>query len=77
MTITDPPHLADTGWAATYDIIKLTPTRLRGAIRGETRTTDRGVPVVWDLVMIGPNEYRWQRTDWASWNYTAGIKRCS
>lgn len=76
MTISLPRSSADTGWTATYDIITLTPSRLRGAIRGETRLTDRGVPVVWDLVMFGPDEYHWQRTDWKSWQYTAGIIRC-
>ena len=75
MTISLPRSAADTGWTATYDIMSLTPSRLRGAIRGETRLTDGGKPVVWDLVMFGPDEYHWQRTDWKSWQYTAGIFR--
>lgn len=77
MTIAQQPLGADTGWSATYDILRLSPTRIRGAIRGETRLTDAGVPVVWDLVMIGPDEYRWQRTDWQFWQFTAGVHRCS
>ena len=77
MTIAMPRRSsADTGWTATYDILKLTPSRLRGAIRGEKRLTEHGLPVVWDLIMFGPDEYRWQRTDWRAWEYTAGIIRC-
>jgi hypothetical protein len=77
MTIAKPRQsAADTGWTATYDVLSLSPTRLRGAIRGEDRRTDRGVPVVWDLVLFGPDEYRWHRTDWPSWEYTASIYRC-
>jgi hypothetical protein len=75
MTIAQPPLGADTGWSATYDSLRLTPTRIRGAIRGETRRTDSGVPVVWDLVMIGPDEYRWRRTDWRFWQFTRGVLR--
>ena len=76
MTISHPATKADTGWSATYDILSLSPSRLRGAIRGEKRLTDAGIPVVWDLVPFGPDEYHWQRTDWQAWAYTAGIIRC-
>ena len=76
MTISLPRSSSDTGWTATYDILSLSPSRLRGAIRGETRLTDNGAPVVWDLVLFGPNEYHWQRTDWKPWQYTMGIVRC-
>jgi hypothetical protein len=76
MTIAMPPHPPDTGWTATYDVLELTPSRLRGAIRGEKRLTAGGEPVVWDLVMFGPNEYHWHRTDWASWQYTGAVVRC-
>ena len=76
MTIAMPPHSPDTGWTATYDILSLTPSRVRGAIRGEKRLTPRGKTVVWDLVMFGPDEYHWHRTDWNPWEYTAGILRC-
>lgn len=76
MTIAMPPHPPDTGRTATYDVLSLTPSRLRGAIRGEKRLTASGGPVVWDLVMFGPNEYHWHRTDWASWQYTGAVVRC-
>jgi hypothetical protein len=76
MIIAKPRTATDTGWTATYDILSLTPSRIRGAIRGEERLTDDSVPVVWDLVMFSPDEYHWHRTDWSSWQYTAGIVRC-
>jgi hypothetical protein len=61
----------------TYDILSATRSTIRGAIRGEERMTSEGRPVVWDLVLVGPDEYRWHRTDWSSiWGYTAGIVRC-
>lgn len=77
MTIAMRPHSpADAGWSATYDILSLTPGRLRGAIHGEKRLTTDGKPVVWDLVMFSPTEYRWQRTDWPSTSYTRAVDRC-
>jgi hypothetical protein len=69
-----PPR--DTGWSATYDLLSLEPSRLRGVIRGEKRRTKDGKPVVWDLVMAGPNEYRWHRTDWPAYSFTSRIRRC-
>jgi len=69
-----PPR--DTGWSATYDLLSLEPSRLRGAIRGEKRRTKDGKPVVWDLVMTGPDEYRWHRTDWPAYSFTSRIRRC-
>jgi hypothetical protein len=32
--------------------------------------------VVWDLVMFGPHEYRWHRTDWQAGGYTKPNYRC-
>ncbi len=62
---------------ATYDILRTTSSSIRGAIRGEERRTPDGQPVVWDLVLVGPDEYRWHRTDWSSgWGYTGGFIRC-
>jgi hypothetical protein len=61
----------------TYDITLVTRSSIRGAIRGEKRLTDDGTPVVWDLVLVSPDEYRWHRTDWFSaWGYTPSIVRC-
>jgi hypothetical protein len=59
-----------------YDIQEHTRGRLRGLIRGETRMTAEGVPVVWDLVLVDSNAYRWHRTDWTWGNSTKSIRRC-
>lgn len=67
---------SDSDRVAIYDIKRLSRSSLRGAIRGEARRTAAGVPVVWDLVLFGPAEYRWHRTDWA-WGYTAPVIRCT
>ena len=77
MTITS----ADVGASdpvTTYDVQFVSRSTIRGAIRGETRMTDDGKPVVWDLVLTSPDEYRWKRTDWRStpWSYTGRIRRC-
>jgi hypothetical protein len=79
MTITQQQqHVDSTGhdWTvSTYDVISTTPSRIRGVIRGETRLTDAGKPVVWDLVVVGPDAYQWQRTDRAV-GYTPRVIRC-
>ena len=61
---------------AVYDIEAHTPTWIRGAIRGETRLTDAGKPVVWDLVLRSEDRYVWHRTDWEPRGSTAAIRRC-
>jgi len=61
---------------AVYDILSHTQASIRGAIRGETRLTDAGDPVVWDLVLKGPNHYVWHRTDWFRGASTVEIERC-
>jgi hypothetical protein len=79
MTIVQPSDdiAAPDQLTTTYDISRVTQSAIRGAIRGEKRLRDDGKPVVWDLVLVGPDEYRWRRTDWVSpWGYTPGIVRC-
>lgn len=61
---------------AVYDIHAHTRSWIRGAIRGETRMTADGRPVVWDLVLKSPDRYAWHRTDWNRWGYTREIQRC-
>jgi hypothetical protein len=78
MTIVQPARdISDADETTTYDIQLVTQSTIRGAIRGESRLKDDGTPVVWDLVLVGPDAYRWRRTDWSSpWGYTASIQRC-
>ena len=78
MTVEGFDAAGDSLYTATYDIQVLSRSTIRGAIRGEKRLTDDGKPVVWDLVLTGPGEYRWKRTDWTAtpWSYTGAIRRC-
>lgn len=62
---------------AFYDVLAHTRTWIRGAIRGETRLTRAGRPVVWDLVLRSPDRYAWHRTDWVPGGYTRDVRRCS
>ena len=61
---------------AVYDVVAHTQSWIRGAIRGETRLTPDGRPVVWDLVLRSADRYVWHRTDWALGGYTREVKRC-
>ena len=61
---------------AEYDIQEASRRHVRGRIRGETRLTDEGEPVVWDLVLLSPDEYRWHRADWPEGSYTKPVRRC-
>jgi len=78
MTIFQPSHkVSEADVTTTYDIKLTSPSMIRGAIRGETRLDKDGKPVVWDLVLVGPDAYRWRRNDWFSaWGYTGSIMRC-
>lgn len=61
-----------------YDIT-LVDGAIRGAIRGETRMTSTGEPVVWDLILSSRDSYYWRQTDWADLGIlgrTDGIERC-
>ena len=62
---------------AFYDVLAHSRTWIRGAIRGETRLTKDGRPVVWDLVLRSPDRYAWHRTDWPPGGYTREVQRCS
>ena len=62
--------------ASVYDLSMHTDNRIRGQIRGESRLTDTGTPVVWDLVLTSPDSYVWERTDLAPWDHSALIRRC-
>lgn len=62
---------------AVYDILEHSQSWIRGAIRGETRLTSDGDPVVWDLVLRSPDRYAWHRTDWVRGALTREIERCA
>jgi hypothetical protein len=66
----------DTSGTWEYDVLEHEPGRIRGVIRGEDRLTDAGDPVVWDLLLRGPNMYAWHRTDWPALQTTDMIVRC-
>jgi hypothetical protein len=59
-----------------YDIKSHWENGVRGAIRGETRLTKDGRPVVWDLVLRSSDTYVWHRTDWGPGRYTSEVERC-
>lgn len=59
-----------------YEIRGHTKNSVRGFIEGEDRRTDAGELVVWDLVLMSPDEYRWHRTDWDEGGFTKGVLRC-
>ena len=80
MTITlSEPWTDSTGvvhQVAVYDLSEHSRHHVRGRIRGETRLTDAGAPVVWDLVLTSADSYHWHRTDWPAFGYTAAVRRC-
>jgi hypothetical protein len=68
----------DESWerAFRYRILSQTPGFLRMQVVGETRRTDGGELVVWDLRMRGRDEYCWRRTDLPYQGCTTPIQRC-
>lgn len=59
-----------------YVVEEVGPGYLATYIPGETRLTDDGVPVKWDLVAVGRNRLAWHRTDWEPGHLTAMLRRC-
>lgn len=73
------PDTADDGTVKRdfrYEIRGHTRNSIRGFIQGETRRTDGGELVVWDLVLMSPDVYRWHRTDWEEGGLTKPVLRC-
>lgn len=60
-----------------YQVLSESPDSLRMRIVGETRRTDAGEPVVWDLVLLSRDSYCWHRTDWPSQGCTGRVLRCN
>jgi hypothetical protein len=76
MLLTPAPPKGDTTDVTQYEILGLGPSTVRGRIIDETRRTDRGEVVVWDLVLLERDRYCWHRTDWQSGGCTQPIVRC-
>jgi hypothetical protein len=66
----------DADRTSTYVIRAITPTSIRAFLIGEDRRSDSGELVVWDLVLLGPDAYRWHRSDWEPADYTRAVVRC-
>jgi hypothetical protein len=59
-----------------YIVRSWSDTRIRAYIPGETRLTDDGEPVEWDLIVISPDRLTWHRADWADGAATRSLRRC-
>ena len=59
-----------------YELQYHDASTIRGAIVGESRRTDEGVPVIWDLVLTSSASYAWHRTDWLAGATTKEVVRC-
>lgn len=57
-------------------VLPWAPHAIRLAMEGETRRTDAGDLVVWDLVFASPDRYHWHRADWEAGGLTKAIIRC-
>jgi hypothetical protein len=70
--VDDAPRLV-----ATYTLIGEGPGCMRMKLQGETRETESGDLVQWDLVFLSPDSYCWHRTDWQEGGCTQPAVRCS
>ena len=59
-----------------YEVLAEEGKTLRLRAVGETRKTDAGAPVEWDLQVLNPDTFCWRRTDWNAGTCTALLKRC-
>lgn len=59
-----------------YVIEGYTPMVLHTFIPHETRLTDAGDPVRWDLVVAARNRLVWHRRDWPEGAMTRALRRC-
>jgi hypothetical protein len=61
---------------ATYRIVGESPRVMRMHMLGETRRTETGDLVVWDLVLLDADSFCWHRTDWPPEACTKRLTRC-
>ena len=59
-----------------YEVLADQGKTLRLRVVGETRSTDAGAPVEWDLLMLNADTFCWRRTDWKAGACTALLRRC-
>ena len=59
-----------------YEIVGVAGPAMRLRLDGETRSTESGTPVVWDLVLHGPDSFCWHRADWVPGACTPPRFRC-
>jgi hypothetical protein len=59
-----------------YRIARYSDHTVTGQIEGEQRRNKDGKPVVWDLILTGPNSYRWRDADGNPQAVTRAIVRC-
>jgi hypothetical protein len=60
-----------------YEVLAEEGKTMRLRAVGETRKTDAGVPVEWNLLMLNADTFCWRRTDWKAGACTALLKRCA
>lgn len=76
MLLTSIAMKGDTGEVTRYEILGTGTNAIRGRIVDETRRTDRGEIVVWDLILFEQDRYCWRRTDWPTEGCTQPVVRC-
>jgi hypothetical protein len=59
-----------------YEVLADEGKTLRLRAVGETRKSEAGVPVEWDLLMLNADTFCWRRTDWKAGTCTALLLRC-
>jgi len=59
-----------------YVVERSSPLMLHTYIPDETRRTDTGEPVKWDLVVVARNRITWHRADWPEGAFTGMLRRC-
>jgi len=59
-----------------YRIVKFTDHVVAGQIEGEQRRNASGKPIVWELVLTGPNSYRWRQSGGSPQAVSRAIMRC-
>ncbi len=59
-----------------YRVHKYGPNSITMEIDGETRMTNEGIPVVWELRFAGPDALCWRATHWSFFDCSAFLVRC-